>query len=150
MSNEIRQIPGTVTELDGSEWVEVQTAAGGAGSSKKVQTAAFAAIGIVRVDHVADYPMAASDLNALHTNIGAADVVTLTMPPALIGQGALFFSEGNYDLVIEPNGTDTISTGGTGKSVTLRSRGLVILDCIANAGQWDITSDGDAFYELEA
>ena len=138
---QIRQIPRTKTELDGTEWFEGQDDNGGEDASFKVQASAFASIGLVRVDHTSDYPMVAGDLgNNLHTNIGASGPVTLTLPPALVGTGALFFCTGQYPLILDPNGTDTISDGGAGKRLYITGRGLVVLDCIEVAGNFEPTT----------
>jgi hypothetical protein len=82
-------------------------------------------------------------------NVGAAAVVTRTLPAAVSGMYTRAVrSNASFALRIDPNGTEIIGTGGAGKYLELQSdRAYVELRCYAT-GVWTLTdSFGTVGYE---
>lgn len=144
MSYEIRQIPVTKTTLDGTELFEGQSPLGGPGSSFQSPVASLSNIALPRVDHAASAAIISADMDAVHTNKTATGVIVLTLPPALIGTGGMFVAD-QYDMELQPTGSDTIATGGAGKKLVIKAGGLISIECFLDAGRYSIVNDSAAW-----
>jgi hypothetical protein len=96
--------------------------------------------------YTASAAISAVNGNRLFTNAGATGSVTLTLPPARVGDRFTAFVKAAYAFVINPYGTEKISAadGATmsdaGKTITADAVGeFITAECFAD-GEWTITA----------
>lgn len=134
-------------ELSGSEFLVGQVpGSGGTAAAVYFDIRKILALGYDRLDHVASASIA--DLDLIHTNVGAAADVTLTLPEADAGLMFIGYRAATnvFALHIEPDGTDVIASGGAGKYANVLEPGLFVLTCI-EPGYW--TYAGSTYFEME-
>lgn len=96
-----------------------------------------------------NYTLIASDCyNNTFTNSGAAGTITFSAPASVAGMSVLIYRATAQAVRFDPNGTETVGGGGSGKYLELQSdKGFVRLRCIS-AGAWVIAeSAGTIAYE---
>lgn len=72
------------------------------------------------------------------TNVGASATVTLALPSAVPGMRVSFYRSASQAFRADPNGSETIGSGGVGKYFELQSNGgRARLECFI-AGHWDV------------
>lgn len=141
-------IPTSLAELTGSDFLVVQTAGTeGTATARYVDIREILGLGYDRLDHVSSAAIA--DLDLIHTNVGAAADVTLTLPAADAGLMfvALKSRTNAYALTITPGGTDQIDNGAAGGSLTFLTPGLLVLTCI-ETGYWE-SAGSEALFVME-
>lgn len=144
MATQIRNIPTTRTELDGTEWVPVQTAEGGPGSTAKSPVASLLSLKLIPIDHTSSEAIPSEDMDVPHTNRGATGEITLSLPPAVANRGLYFEKVEPHAVVFDPV-SDQFRGGEDGKKLTLlSSTGFLWIDCLEN-GVWTITSGVGVF-----
>lgn len=96
--------------------------------------------------HTADDILGAAESFSIHTNAGAAAVVKLSLPAAVVGLEFMFYVLAAFELRIDPSGSETIglpSTGvqqAAGKYITADAAGEYVHVICAKAGQWETLS----------
>lgn len=92
--------------------------------------------------HTADDTLTSEESGSVHTTVGAAGTVVLTLPAAAVGLEYFFRVGAAQELRIEPNGTDQVSLpstgvpGTAGKYLTANADGESVHLVCAKAGQW--------------
>jgi hypothetical protein len=86
----------------------------------------------------------AAEAGQRFSNTGAAQVITFTLPTAVVGYRYSFLRTANYAVHVDPNGSETIGDGGAGKYLEIASRGQVDIECLAT-GVWEVTSGAGLF-----
>ena len=82
------------------------------------------------------------------TNKGAGAAVTFNLPPAKAGMTYLFLAEAVQNIVIDPNGTETISLAGTpqGAGVAITGTGALnlalLITCVTDGVWKDVVQRG--------
>lgn len=93
------------------------------------------------------YPVVATDSNVAFDNMGAAGVVTFTLPSAVVGQTFSFTATVAQQIKVQAGGSDAISMFGNNKSVgglitgpaTVNQGASVEMVC-TSANMWAVTS----------
>jgi hypothetical protein len=120
-------------------------AASGDGSQIEVLPAkADSQSGLVEA-HTADDTLTAAEMyGSIHTSVGAAGTVVLSLPPAVVGMHAKFAVGAVQELRLDPNGTETISLpstgapGAAGKYLTANAIGETVELVCVSAGSWRV------------
>lgn len=101
--------------------------------------------GLLSVEaHTANDTLTAAETGTWHTNTGASGAITFTLPVATVGLRYGFAVGAAQTLIVDPNGSQTISAPTTGvpsaagKNVSADAVGeLIELVCLI-AGNWSI------------
>lgn len=95
--------------------------------------------------HTADDTLLAAEMyGSIHTSVGAAGTVVLTLPAAVVGMHAMFRVGAAQELRLDPNGTETIALpstgvqGAAGKYLTANADGETVHLVCDKAGQWSV------------
>jgi hypothetical protein len=94
--------------------------------------------------HTADDTLTAAESGSVHTSVGAAGTVVLTLPAATVGLEFRFYVGAAQELRIDPNGSETISLpstgvpGAAGKYLTANAAGETVHLVCAVAGSWAV------------
>lgn len=91
-------------------------------------------------NYTADATLTAGQDGAVITNSGASQAITLTLPAAVAGMEFSILRVANYDITLDPSGSQTIADGGAGVTLIMEAAGLIGLSCIADSA-WVVTSD---------
>ena len=148
MGIQIRNIPTTLSELDGTEWLVGQTAAGGVLSTIKIPTSALGAGAKPQTAYTADTTLFEDDLDPLLTNFGAVGTVTLTLPVASVGLVVSASRQAPYAFRLKPAAGGYILGGLVDGYIELTSFGDVVLFCYV-AGTWTVVNSS-ALYLMQA
>lgn len=131
---------------NGPVWGVAMQAASGDGSEINVlrSVVANAQSGLVEA-HTVDDTLTAAEMNgSIHTSVGAAGTVVLTLPPATVGLNAKFAVGAVQELRLDPDGTETISLpstgvpGAAGKYLTANAIGETVELVCCSAGSWRV------------
>ena len=87
-----------------------------------------------------DAVLTAAQDGAAINNAGAAKAIEITLPAAVAGMEFAFLRVANFDMTLDPNGSETISDGGAGSALVILARGLLVLSCSSD-GAWEVVSD---------
>lgn len=105
---------------------------------------AAAQAGLVEA-HTADDTLVAAEMyGSIHTSVGAAGTVVLSLPAAVVGMNAKFAVGAAQELRLDPNGTETISLpstgvpGAAGKYLTANAIGETVELVCCSAGSWRV------------
>lgn len=97
--------------------------------------------------HTSGDTLTAAETSTKHDNTGASGAVILVLPVAAVGLNFLFKVVAVQDLVIDPNGTDTIEvpdgsgdSGGAGKKMTADAAGETLELVCKTALHWSVAS----------
>lgn len=95
--------------------------------------------------HTADDTLTAAEMyGSIHTTVGAAGTVVLTLPPAKVGMSGLFRVGAAQELRLDPDGTEVIAlpstgvAGAAGKYLTANADGETVFLVCTKAGQWSV------------
>lgn len=94
--------------------------------------------------HTADDTLTTDEVGTIHTNTGASGEVILTLPAATVGLRFAFALGAAQNLVIEPNGTNTISLpssgvpGAAGVNLVANAIGETVELVCCVAGNWNV------------
>lgn len=94
--------------------------------------------------HTADDTLTVAESGSVHTTVGAAGTVVLTLPPAVVGLEYLFRVGAAQELRLDPDGTEVISLpstgvpGAAGKYLTANADGETVHLVCTKAGQWNV------------
>lgn len=92
--------------------------------------------------HTADDTLTVAESGSVHTSVGAAGTITLTLPAAVVGLEYFFRVGAAQQLRIDPNGTETIALpstgvqGAAGKYLVADADGESVHLVCDKAGQW--------------
>lgn len=92
--------------------------------------------------HTADDTLTVAESGSVHTTVGAAGTVVLSLPAAVVGLEYYFRVGAAQELRIDPNGTEVISLpstgvpGAAGKYLTANADGESVHLMCTKAGQW--------------
>lgn len=95
--------------------------------------------------HTADDTLTAAEMyGSVHTSVGAAGTVVLTLPASVVGMHAWFRVGAAQELRLEPNGTEKIAlpstgvAGAAGKYLTANADGESVQLVCTKAGEWSV------------
>jgi len=128
---------------NGARWgVALEAASGNNSVIEAVRLPADAQGGLVEA-HTADDTLTAAEMyGSIHTSVGAAGTVVLSLPAAVVGMNAKFRVGAAQELRLDPNGTEVISLpstgvpGAAGKYLTANADGETVELVCTKAGQW--------------
>jgi len=92
--------------------------------------------------HTADDTLTVAESGSVHTSVGAAGTITLTLPAAVVGLEYFFRVGAAQQLRIDPDGTETIALpstgvqGAAGKYLVADADGESVHLLCDKAGQW--------------
>lgn len=94
--------------------------------------------------HTANDTLVAGESGSVHTNTGAAAIITMILPAATVGKRFSFGVGAAFELRIDPSGTETISLpstgvpGAAGKYLGAGAIGATIVLACLRAGNWSV------------
>ncbi len=97
----------------------------------------------------ADYTVTTSDaIGGRFSNVGATGTITFSLPSAAADYELEFYRSASQTVRVDPNGTQTIGSGGAGKYLSMDSdKAFIRIRCIV-AGHWVVVeSAGTITYE---
>jgi len=141
-----RAAAGKVSDTpNGKPWGIALEAASGDGSQIEVYRLPSEANEMLVEAHTADDTLTAAEMyGSVHTTVGAAGTVVLTLPPAKVGMHGMFRVGAAQELRLDPDGTEVISLpstgvpGAAGKYLTANADGETVYLVCTKAGQWNV------------
>lgn len=141
-----RAAAGKITATpNGKRWGIALEAASGNGSLIEVLRLQADAQAFLAEAHTADDTLTVAEMyGSIHTSVGAAGTVVLTLPPAVVGMHAYFKVGAAQELRINPDGNETIALpstgvqGAAGKYLTANAAGETVYLVCDTAGTWSV------------
>jgi hypothetical protein len=98
------------------------------------------------VHHAAGFTLTSGDVSTVHTNRTGSNMQVWQLPAGAEGLWFIAQRVANYEIRLEPNGSQIIGEGGAGKYLSIQSRGRVVIEWMTD--QWEVVSDS-ATYNFE-